>query len=276
MVEFKTLEQLQQEVIKLDRAELREVQVGSYNPENYVAVWNTTRDELEGIILKKNSVLLQHKDVFNSFIKIATDINLAITGELKNHGGQVIGEFQFTNLNFKDPTNSNIRVGMRVENSYNKYGSPMFEAQGYGIRGVCNNGMVMYGSIGKIRAKHERLADLDKYMLEFIEKIFKSIEKLQMFINKANEDIFNDVNDAQEVIRGELHSKKLSTDVFGLLETRDNITRYTVYNAITQYATHNSEDELQKLRLHKVAERILIKPRTELSRKKWEDDDTRD
>ena len=257
----------------LDRAELRQVNVGSYEPDNYIAIWNVSRDKLEGIVDRKNSTLIQHKDAFDSFIRVAREKRVEVSGILKNFGGNVIIEATFKNVNLEDPTGSNINLGVRLENNYDKRGMPCFEGQGFGIRAVCSNGMIIRDVVSKLFKKHEKVADLDKGLLEFIDIIMTSgVKLLKDTIENANKDVFTNAKDVIEVMRGEIFSNRISSEIEETLETKDGISRYTIYNSITMYATHRAKDERERVSLHRIAERILIKPKSELRRKSLEDE----
>lgn len=281
-MEFKNLEQLEEIAQNLDKAELRPIQIAPsqvspketalYNATAYVAIWNLTKDQLETIVERKNSCVLQHKDAMGVFVRVAKKLGLNVSGNLKNHGGEVLVEALFDNMKAEDGSKEGITLGVRLENNYDKRGYPNFIVEPFGTRGVCVNGMMLGKFIGSVFQKHRKLADLDKALHEYIGKILATVkERLERQIVKAKEDVFKEEEDVNEVIMGELSSKKIAQRVKQLLEDKD-VTRYTVYNAITQYATHDARDEKQRVRLQNIAQRVLVRPIDKLRTADWMDE----
>ena len=68
-------------------------------------------------------------------------------------------------------------------------------------------------------------------------------------------------------------SKKKTEKILTYFESRDDITRYTLYNAITSYATHEAGKIREEENLQRKAEKILITEKTRLNKKEWKDEE---
>lgn len=243
----------------------------SENCQSFVAIYNTTRDCLETIVQRKNSTLIQHEQAFNSFVRVCGEKGLKVSGEVKNHGGQVIVEALFNNLSVADGSEGGLKLGVRLENNYDHKGYPNFGGSGFAERLVCSNGMVMKEIVAAIFNKHNKVADLDKVMLEFVDNVLnKSVEALKELVHMAKADGFDDEDELNSVLAGELNfSKRIAKKVKHLIDKEDP-TRYGLYNALTNYATHEAPSERMRMRMQRIAERVLVKPKIELKTDTWE------
>lgn len=253
----------------LDRVELKPVNIdGSASEEDissYVAIWNKSRNQIENIVPRNNSAVIQHKDAFGAFARVVREKGLNVKGTIKNFGGHVIVEALFGGLKVDDGSKNGVEIGVRLENNYERRG-PSFNGTGFGLRGVCSNGMVLRGEVSRITKKHTKIAEIEKGLLEFVQSVIDSQENIAETIENAKKDKFDSFADARKVLIGEIASRNVREKVAEYFESRDSITRYTIYNALTQYATHDASNEASRMRLQRVAQRILIKPKSELKR----------
>lgn len=252
----------------LDQAELRPVQILSETVQPYVAIWNTSQDQLETIVERRNSNLIQHADAFLMFQEAMNEKKADISGTLKNHGGEVIVEALFKDL-FVGEGDDTIQVGCRLVNNYNTKGGPFFRGEFFGYRSYCSNGMILGKvTVCNFSVKHTKISDLQKKMMEFIGGIYDNAETLQEIINDADKEKL-EVEEAEEILLSIFRRKKFVKKLQELFEKRD-LTRYIVYNAITNYATHQAKNESQRVKLQQIAQKVLTKPKEKLIRD-WED-----
>jgi hypothetical protein len=235
----------------------------------YVAVWNTSQNILETIVERRNSSLIQHKEAFSPFIEALHEKGAEVSGTMKNHGGEVIIEALFKDL-FIDDSGDKIQVGARLSNNYNSKSGPYFRGEFFGFRSMCSNGMIL----GKVMvcnfsAKHNKIADLQKRMMEFVGSIYTNATKLQEIITDAKKEKLDD-DEAEDILLRIFRRKKFVKKLQDLFE-KGQLTRYTVYNALTNYATFKSRDERQRVKMHQVAQRVLVTPKSKLTRE-WDDD----
>jgi hypothetical protein len=268
MQTFQNLSEFEAIIPTLDTVELKPVSVdGSPVDEDissYVAVWNKTRNQIENVVPRSHSALIQHKEVFNAFARVVKEKDLEINGVVKNFGGHVVVEALFDGLNINDGSKGGVNMGVRLENNYERRG-PSFKGTEFGHRVRCQNGMVLWGGeISRITKRHTKVAEIEKGLLEFVQSVISNQGRVNSIIENARNDVFSDFAEARKVLIGEIASKKIRDKVAELFETKDNITRYTLYNALTQYATREVASEAARMRVHRIAQRILTKPRTEL------------
>jgi len=267
---FRNVEEMEQQIQVLDTAEIRPITVNGRQIDPYVAIWNTSKDILEMVVLKKDSYLIQHKDAFKPFVKAIKEKGLNVFGNVKNYGGEVIVEALFDDLYVEDDAGSKIHLGVRLTNTYNdRY--PMFKGEAFGFRHACNNGMAL-GQVmmSRFYGKHIKLSDLQKRLLEFITQVFNNAKFLTDNIEKAKKEIIPSEKDAREIFYGEFYSKRLAEKFMEFVEL-ENMTRYTLYNAVTEYATKKARDERQRELLQAGAQRILVTPVRLLRRSAWEE-----
>lgn len=251
----------------LDSAELRNVEVGQSRTPEYVGIWNTTRDMLETIVKRKNSMLVQHKDAFAALSRSLQGKNLNPRGVVKDFGGKVITEMTFDNVTIKS-LDDEVKIGLRVVNNYSR---GAMDGQGFGVRDVCDNGMFLKGATNTLFLKHSTIEKVEKAIIEFIDNVLKNKEKVEKIISIAKSEIFTSINDAREVALAGLKSKRKARKIIDLLEDKDKISRYTLYNSLTYYATHLSNNESERQKIQTVAQKVLIKNMAKLKKAEWED-----
>jgi hypothetical protein len=227
-----------------------------------VAVWNTSQDQLETIVERRNSNLIQHDEALSPFIEAINEKRTDVNGTLKNHGGEVIIEALFKDLYIGDGDNK-IQMGVRLSNNYNSKSGPYFKGEVFGFRSFCTNGMILGKVVvGTVFSKHTKIADLQKKMMEFIGSIYDNAIKLENVIKEAEKDTLLD-DEAEDILLRIFRRKKFVKKLQELFEKR-SLTRYTVYNAITDYATHKAATEKQRVGLHQIAQRVLMTPKSKL------------
>lgn len=253
---------------KLDRAELRPVIVSSEVMQPYVAVWNISQGQIETIVDRRNSNLIQHAEAIAPFIEAMHEKKTEISGTLKNHGGEVIIEALFKDL-YIGQGDDKIQLGARLVNNYNTKGGPFFRGEFFGFRSFCSNGMIL-GKVlvGSVFSHHTKISDLQKKMMEFVGAIFENATTLTEIIKEAEEDKL-DEDEAEGILLKIFKRKKMVKSLQELIEKRD-LTRYSVYNAITNYATFKAKNEAHRARLHQFAQKVLITPKSKLAND-WDD-----
>ena len=255
----------------MDIAELRPVKVGSSDTDEYVGIWNTSKNILETVVQRKDSTLIQHKDAFASFVRVAQQENLNVSGVIHNNGGQVIVMAKFGGIKIDDGSEGGITMGVRLENTYSNNHGPRFNSQAAAEREMCMNGMIFGKTLAAVFKRHEKQSNLDKSITEFIGNIMSNTKKIKEFIDNAKKDVL-ETDDAHEIILGGIRSKKKAKKIIELIEEQRDITRYSLYNSITQYATHEANNDEESMKLQRVAERILTVPKDKLKREPWDDD----
>lgn len=269
--QFGDVKELESLVEKLDHAEVRGVSVKDTAIDGYKGIWNTSKNELEGIVKTINSDLIQHKDSFMPFIHAVKDASdssggeVKIKGSVKDFGGRVIVSAMFSNLEVNAGSDGDkIQLGARLENNYN---SPHFRAEGFGFRSFCQNGMFLGRVLtARVSSKHAIQADLEKKCLEFIGMMFDKSTLLVDVIKEAEQDIVKEPKVVEAIFLGEVGGPRTTQKIMDLLEKPDVISRYDMYNAVTNFATHQAKNESQREYYQGTAQRLLTVPIKELNR----------
>jgi len=251
--------ELESAIEELDRAELRPVLVDGNEVEYQKAVWNTTKSRCESIV-KSTHGLIEHRQAFLPFVSALREKGITLKGVVKNDGGIAEIEALFDNYGIQPKDGEVIAVGVRLQNSYNKRG---FVGQSFGKRLVCSNGMISTVETASMKVVHTDLATLDQTFQHFISSVVKGVETLEEKINKAIEE---ELELAEA--RGILHlyfGKKMTAELMRIFQKNlGNKNKWQLYNAITNYASHQGKDEKQYEKLLKIADRLLVAPLSDL------------
>lgn len=255
---FETDLELESAIENLDRAELRPVLCNGSEVEYQKAVWNTTKGRCESIV-KSTHGLIEHRQAFLPFVSALREKNIAVKGVVKNDGGVAVIEALFDNYGIQPKDGESISVGVRLINSYSKRG---FVGQAFAKRLVCSNGMISTVETASMKVVHTDLATLDQSFQHFISSVVKGVEALEEKVNQAIEEEL-EIAEA----RGILHlyfGKKMTAELMRLFQKNKNKNKWELYNAITNYASHQGKDEKQYEKLLKVADRMLRAPLADL------------
>lgn len=275
MQEFSNLDGLGTIAQNLDRAEVRPITVGNdpVNPngrstDEYRAIWNTSRDMLESVVKANKSMLIQHQDAIGSLVRALRGKVDDISGNVENNGGEVVVRVDFNNTKIETPKDV-ITMGIRLRNNYAR-GS--MSGQGHAIRDVCDNGMFLSSVTNTIGSKHNTVESLDKNMSQFVQKVLANTKKVEKVLVKARQDKFENLDHMQEVAIAGVKNRNKAKKIMELLEDRQDLSRYTLYNALTNYATHLSNNDYEKNKVQAVAQMVLIRSVDKLRREDLEEE----
>jgi hypothetical protein len=231
---------------KLDEATYVDLftQVGdgySQVPKKY-AVWNVQQERVASIISDRYKII-QHRKVFEAVNEVLSELNLDINGRLDDHNDYVKADLVFQNLGtpIKDDA-SGIMIGMGVMNSYNMKCSYRLEM--FAFRMVCQNGMSIGNAMGvreiMFHTGEEKSYELIKSTtLKFIKEAINSSSTLQRYVNEMIVD--TEEWEILKVLLPKLISTKIHREeVEKRLTPGKLISRWDLYNAITNYITHDS------------------------------------
>jgi len=278
MEKFNGLEELQEIIKGLDRAEIREVYVKEpvsnfYKKQKCVAIWNVDRNELEAIMSDKY-VLVQHSDAFFPLIQAVQSFNSEVFGFVNNEGGKVFIDVLFNDdaLSINPLDEHKINLGFRASNTYD--GSGAFIVQAFAYRGYCQNGM-LFGrqSLAQSYQIHRGKVSIAVFT-EIMHKLQDLVPLIRKNINSAILDEF-EFNELPEILQGYGLGKRSLIKVQEKilenagLEVKDKLNRWDVYNGITSYISHdlNERIEITRQRYHKIAEKVLITPIASIKRR---------
>lgn len=252
--------------------------------DDFKGIWNNEEKKLAQIT-SKHYQIVQHKDVARAMIEVLKEKNLNIQGTLGNFGNQMRLDIVFKGKTgvVKDNSKGGIQLGIRVLNSYNR--STSFRMEMFGYRLICQNGMALGKAMNNIseitfHMGAEKTFDYIKNKVErFIDRIIASSVLLQEVINDSISETVEWKNTTKLLEKYLLHKKhrnkicellgisvievydkaKKKRNFTYVLDDKKNtkMTKYDIYNAITDYASHNKLGLSVENNIQEVAQKIL-------------------
>lgn len=250
---------------QLDVAEEREVYIKQPNgdfkqSEQHKAVWNLNKNIL-GCIASNKYNIIQHRAVVKALLEALQNLNINFTHRLQTDGNRLFLDIVFPSAKIYVAKGEEFIAGIRLVNSYNKTTGlmvlPRLE------RLICSNGMVITSGFlagYTIRHTQEFTKDFEGLIEKSIKSMIESNEKLKAMVNDCIGDSV-EWKLAEKIFENLIARKKHIEEIFNRLEQKEAVTRWDLYNAITDYATHgeqlkpNVENWLQKK-----AEMLLTTP----------------
>jgi len=236
--------------------------------DNYQGVYNIEGKAL-AMIASKAYTIIQHKDVLRSLGESLKEKNLQVSGVIRNYGNVIVGGLVFGNLgqSIKDDSKQGVKLGIRFTNSYNRVTA--FRLEMYGFRMVCQNGMILGKAMNNVvqatfhMGKEKSLEHLKKISTKFIDDAIESSTQLQTYVSECMKDsvAWTQLGKLLEkIFVSQVHRENIAK-LFGIsiIEVTDkktkkvhynyvlekngvkNLTRWQLYNAITQYASHHKK-----------------------------------
>jgi hypothetical protein len=254
---------------------------------NYKGIYNNQRKAFCTVVGDGYNVV-QHKDYFDSVAESLDRLGIKFKMTLFQQGNKAYADIDFINKNLKfDKLNEEFVTGFRVTNSYNKMSSLIFQIKL--TRLACMNGMILSQFIdGDFSVRHnQKLAlEIDKFVEIGINKIINGNTELQTWISDSMLDSTEWINAAKLIEKlferfkhREQILKRLGIACVIVKDTKtkqkivtyvndkglQNITKWQVYNAITEYCTQGAHiTPMLEEMMQKKAEMILTKPFSEL------------
>lgn len=249
MGRYLNLDQIVDRSMSLDKAELRpmhyyKTEQGIQVPEasRFWGVWNETTHQ-EICTVGGDYGLVQHADAVNWFISGIQAAGIEGRGIIRNWGNAMKTEVIFDNLQFRDPTgNDSYYVGASLTNSFNK--SVGFFVNPFVVRGVCSNGMIFKGRLGKVNkiyVRHignviDRVRDGVKDLVQNMMSVEGTV--LKMIDVATNDTItFEKVEDQVLTISKYVNGTRRAKSIVEEYNLPLSITRWDLYNTLTEYAT---------------------------------------
>lgn len=188
--------------------------------------------------------IIQHKDVQDAVTQTLSRLNLDVKGVVRNFGDSFRADLVFQNAGVEVTDDaSGIQIGIRVVNSYNKATS--FRLEMFGFRRVCQNGMTFGAkSFGIVEntihygEREKNLAEIGRITEGFIHKVINSSATMQAYVNLMIGDSMEYttcIKIVRALVKAEKHQEEL------IKRLTDAKTRWELYNAVTNYATHGEQ-----------------------------------
>lgn len=258
--------------------------------EGYKGIYNNQAKKLAQVV-SKHYQIIQHRDAVQAIGEVLDEAGIKTTGFVKSFGNQIQGNLVFDNKGeaVKDPE-SGIKLGIRFLNSYNK--STSFRLELYGFRMICQNGMALGKAMKDVRevtfhmGEEKTLPALKEIVRRFVKNMVDNVSSLQHYIDeclidtvewenvgKLLEKLFqhrkhrDKIGDILGISFIEVEDKKTKKKSYNYVlekEGKQKITRWDLYNAITDYASHNDLGLSVENRLQDTAQNVLRKPYDQL------------
>ena len=253
------------EIENLDVAEERKVFTQSSGEnlipiDNHKAIWNLSKNEL-GCIASKDYNIIQHREVVKSLITAIGNLNVEFNANVRQDGHRIFLDISFPKTSlYIEEVGEEFIGGLRLINSYDKTTGllilPRLE------RVICKNGMVVKKFVKGYAIRHnQRLVQSFEGIVEnTLRELVDSCDKFKAMVNGCIEDSV-EWKLVEIIMENLIYRRKHIAGILEKLEKKDKVTRWDIYNAITNYATHgeqlkpNIENWLQNK-----AQKVLEKP----------------
>lgn len=287
--ECNDINELKTATSKLDVASMCDLKIndnGVWKPVNKLkGVYNNTKGQFATTVVPHYN-LIQHKEYFDCFGNALKRLNIKFKATVKVSGQRAYVDFDFVDNKLKfDKLNEEFTTGMRLGNSYDKSCglviSPRYK------RLACSNGMILTRTSKTVSIKHHsKIAqEINKLVESRLHKIINETEYLKSYVSASMKDstewitacrIFEKmlkmVNQREKVLeklgiaivttKNEKTKKKELSYVLNDNTKKDKkITRWDMYNAITEHLTHGEQITpfIEGL-YHTFAEKLLCTP----------------
>jgi len=264
---------IQQEIMRLNVAEARSIIVGGQSePETrWKAVWNVNTNKVASIV-SDGYEIVQHRDVASSFLEACQNLNIENEMSIKEGGNRMFIDVKFPQAKLYVQKGEEFIAGFRLINSYDKSTGIIIVPRL--VRLVCQNGMVMpvKGFIGSFCYRHNQnmAKNIHSYIEKAIAQTIESSEKLKAMVNNCIGDSV-EWEIAEKIMEALIHVEKHYKPMVAIMKqkyeaTGKKLTRWDVYNAITQYTSHGEQlkPRIEEL-LQKKAQRVLVTPMIKLA-----------
>lgn len=248
---------------ELDIGEVREVYIKNEDiqkTEDYKAIWNVSQNKL-GCIASNSYNLIQHREVVNAMVSAINNLEIEHNISIKSSGHRIFVDVSFPKTKlYVSEVGEEFIGGLRLINSYDKTTGllilPRLE------RLICANGMVIKTFVSGYCIRHNQklVKNFEGIIEKALNDMINSCDKLKAMVNEC---IGDSVEWAlvEKILKNLVSREKHIEGIFSKLEQKETVTRWDIYNAITNYATNgeqlkpNVENWLQNK-----AQKLLEKP----------------
>lgn len=229
-------------------------------------VYNRNTRDIVATVSKQYSIL-QHGEAFGAVASILEEMGESVFGTVRNYNNTVYAEIAFRDLRVDDGSRDGVNLGVRFANSYDK--SKTFSGDGFFIRYICTNGMMMRTMLPEFSFRVKHIGDVEHEAETYINNLLVDLDSRMLrvgdTIRQAKSDAIQfESREQVELTLGEYlgnirHAKRITDQYYdGDLE----VNRYDLYNIVTEYTSHADLSVGLYERLTESAERILMNPIT--------------
>ena len=285
--------EVKEATLHLDIAQLMPIKVDDggilKDVTNFVGVYNVSKGKFCAAVVPYYN-LVGHKQYFDSFAEALERLNIEFKMTLKSAGHKAFADIEFEGRNLKfTKLNEEFTTGIRLVNSYDK-STGIFVIPRY-TRLACTNGMVLSRSEKTLSIKHHSkiVQEIEAFVERKLNNIITENEDLKNWVSESIADsieweyacnivgkLFTQIKHREQVLKRldisvvvtkDKKTKKQSVEYVWDDEKvqKKKLTRWEIYNAITQYITHGEQITpfIENI-FNKKAEKMLITPLQEM------------
>ena len=187
-------------------------------------------------IANKNYTLVQHRGMVQQVSDALSSFNLNAYGEIVDMGDKVYVHAFFKDKIVPDGTSRGIHLGCRFSNSYDLSCGINFSL--YGMRIECANQMHMKNLLSRVSKKHIGEIDVMSMTKDFITQAVEQVEPFALLVEAAMEDSI-EWSLMNRMLEAFIPCDKHRTAIMDRLTESPEVTKWEIYNAITNYASHD-------------------------------------
>ena len=279
----------------LNKAELRDIYVKGNDGNMTVVddikgVFNTESNDFCAAVSKRYT-LIQHGDYFQSFAESLTRLGIKYKMTIRQSGNTAFADIDMIGRNIKfDKLNEEFMTGFRLINSYDR--SSGISMMSRYTRLACMNGMILTKNVDvfSIRHSNKMAKEIDAQIEIKLKSMISENAELQFWVSESMKDskewdvcckiiakLIAVPKHRDEVLKRlgivaidvtDKKSKKRTTTFMWdrASEKKDKLTRWSIYNSITNYLLTPSLSPSVEAYLQKQAEKMLTKPLEILAR----------
>lgn len=226
-----------------DSATERQIFVNGVDQPKYKAIWNETRGHVSAIASNKYN-LVAHQDVFNAVKDALANLNLNTSVKIRDGGDRMQADVVFEGRDIEVAKGEVFAGGFRLINSYNKTTGVII--QPCLVRLACLNGMVASEIINtgfSVHHSNKMVLDFERSIPKLINDLAQSNEKIKSILNTAIGDSI-EWQLLDKLLEKFVHVEKHRKNIYSILARDckgDSVSRWDLYNAFTNYATHGQQ-----------------------------------
>lgn len=256
-----------------DTATLRPVFVGFTDEvkvldNKHFAVWNENKEKVSAIVSDEYK-LVQHQHLLNEVTDALINLNLKAKVDINDGGDVIFADITFTESKINVKKGEEFFVGIRVINSFNKSTGIMILPRL--VRLACQNGAV----VDTIWSKSFSIIHTNKLAENFasiipvmIKEMVEHNDHFKALVEASMEDSV-EWEVAQRIIQNLIQTEKHRDAIFSILDklkVDNKVSRWTVYNSITDYCSHSSQlTPMVERTLQNKAQKVLTSTLKELT-----------
>jgi hypothetical protein len=222
----------------------------------FTAIWNREGGFIESV-QSKHYKIIQHEDAFMPIVDVLenTGVTKDCFVKTQEYSGKAYMKLAFPEMKFTPADGKEVYLGFVAKNSYN--GTSGLWVGGFGMRMCCTNQMVMRNLIQGKSIKHMgNVEEVSREIGAFVLEIGESIPMIQQTIEDALAQSITPQKATEELLERKF-GKKRTEQLIERFEAGDEQNRWTLYNVITDYASHEVDKARVENRLLSLAENVL-------------------